>query len=228
MSSRRSFHWPWSPVIPPDSPSLYSDYERKVSLTLAEAAEYYTEYNPYPRSRFSFTNACTDSEFLHPRTPPLPPPAHTAFDSKREFTALEAVLPRIDKRRQIEEIADRLGYNPQSPVRRRRSKSLIAALLAMNLCAMSLIGLAVYMGVRSTDPLWKNAFWCGFTNSLPNSIVSGAFVFAVAVVGMTPFAQRCLKGVWMMLLYSFFLFMMGCIISAANHGLNITVVVCKA
>ena len=195
---------------------------------LAEAVEYYADCNPYPVSRFSFTNTWTDSEFLHPRTPPLPPPTYTTFDSKREVTTLEAVLARIDEYRQIVETADRLCYNPQSPVHQRRWNSLIAALLALNLCAMSLIVLAVYMGARSTDPLWKNAFWCGFTNSLPKSIVSGAFVFTVAVVGMTPFAQRYLKGVWTMLLYSFFLFMMGSVIGAANHGLNITVVVCKA
>jgi hypothetical protein len=82
----------------------------------------------------------------------------------------------------------------------------------MNLCAMSLIVLAVYMGFRSTDPLRKKAFWCGFTNSLSKSIVSGAFMLAVAVVGRTPFAQRYLKGIWTMLLYSFFLVMMGSIL----------------
>lgn len=97
----------------------------------------------------------------------------------------------------------------------------------MNLCTLSLIVVAVYMGVMSHDPLWKSAFWCGFTNWLPKSLVSGAFVFSVAVVGTTPAAQRWLQGVWTMLLYSFFLFMLGSIIGAANHGLNVTVVTCK-
>jgi hypothetical protein len=229
MSSRRSFQWPWSPAIPQDSPSLYSNHERKSSSTLSDAVWYYSECNLYDlATRYSLAHSCTDSEFLHPRPPPLPPPAYTTFDPTNEVSAIEAVLTRIDEHRQIVQTADRLGYTPQSSVSKRRWKPLLAALLAMNLCAMSLIVVAVYMGVMSNDPLWKNAFWCGFTNSLPKSLVSGAFVFTVAIVGMTPFAQRYLKGVWTMLLYSFFLFMMGSIIGAANHSLNIVVVVCKA
>ena len=229
MSARRSFQWPWSPTVSQDSPSLYSNHECKSSSSLSEVAGYYSECNLYDSStRYSLAHSCTDSEFLHPRPPPLPPPAYTTFDPTHEVSAIEAVLTRIDEHRQIVQNADRLGYSPQSPVRQRRWKTLLAALLAMNLCAMSLIVVAVYMGVMSNDSLWKNAFWCGFTNSLPKSLASGAFVFTVAIVGMTPFAQRYLKGVWTMLLYSFFLFMMGSIIGAANHSLNIVVVVCKA
>lgn len=80
----------------------------------------------------------------------------------------------------------------------------------------------------SGNPMWRNSFWCGCINSLPKSLVSGAFVFTVAIVGMTPLAQRWLRGVWTMLLYSFFLFMMGNIIGAANHGLDVTVVICSS
>lgn len=228
MSLRPSFQWPWSPVIRQDSPSVYSDFQERASTsTIAETLRSYAGYSSYDSIfRLSSTNPCPDSDFLHPRPPPLPPPAYTTFDPTCEVSALKAVLTRIDEHRQIVETADRLGYCPQNPARKRRWKPLIAILLALNLCTMSLIVIAVYMGVMSTDPLWKNAFWCGFTNSLPKSLVSGAFVFCVAIVGMTPLAQRWLQGIWTMILYSFFWFMMGSIIGAANHGLNVTVVAC--
>jgi hypothetical protein len=200
MGCRRSFQWPWSPILPQDSPSLYSSHERKSSTTLADVVEYYAACHPYPPSHVSITPPFIGSEFLHPRTSPFPPPAYSTFDSKREVSALEAVLTRIDSHRRIVETADRLGYTPVSPAVRRRWRPLIAALLLFNLCAISLVVIAVYMGVMSSEPLWKSAFWCGFTNSLPKSLVSGAFVFTVAVVGKTPFAQRYLKGVWTMLL----------------------------
>jgi hypothetical protein len=95
----------------------------------------------------------------------------------------------------------------------------------MDICVITLISISVYMGVMSTNPVFKNSFRCGFINSLPKSLVSGAFVFTVAIVGITPMAQRGLQGVWMMLLYSFFLFMIGSILGAANHRLNVMVVV---
>lgn len=227
MASRRSFQWPWSPNSPQDSPSLYSSHDGKFSSTLADAVKYYAECNPYPISGFPLANTCLDTGFMHPRTPPLPPQAYTTFDSKREVTTLEAVLTRVEEHSQIVETADRLRYNRQLPAPQRRWRPLIAALLVMNLCALSFIVLAVYIGVSPTDPLWKSTFWCGFANSLPKSLVNGAFVFIVAAAGMTSFAQRYLQGAWTILLYSFFLFVMGNIIGAVSHGRNITVVVCQ-
>lgn len=85
------------------------------------------------------------------------------------------------------------------------------------------------MGVMLTDPLVEERLLVRLHEfSCRKVLISDAFLFVVAVEGMNPFVQRYLQGVWTILLYSFFLFIMGSIFGAANHGLDVTVVVCTA
>jgi hypothetical protein len=169
----------------------------------------------------------SNSDFLNPRPPTHPPPAppHSIRRVARGLGPRSS--PHLGRRAPTHCRGSRqTRLRSKLTTRKRRWKPLIVALLAMDICVIALISVSVYMGVMSTNPVFKNSFWCGFINSLPKSLVSGAFVFTVALVGMTHMAQRWLQGVWMMLLYSFFLFMMGSILETANRGLNVTVVVC--
>lgn len=71
-----------------------------------------------------------------------------------------------------------------------RISKRVVVLLALNACAITNIAVAGYMGTTSRKTTRSSVFYCNFTNALPKALISAAFVFVIAVVGLTPYAQR--------------------------------------
>lgn len=158
---------------------------------------------------YSYCNNCASPTipdiFLYPRpAPPIPPKSALRNNPKADIRDLEACITPIEAHNTVTQKAHEL-YNSTSTKRAHQLPAClkrICTLLLLNLCSITIIVVALYIGTTSKSTAKNSVYWCNFTNALPRSLISAAFVFMIAVFGLTPHAQRLLSGrAWTQLLY---------------------------
>lgn len=156
----------------------------------------------YPYAYCNQHTCCTNAlpnSYLDPRpAPPIPPKAAARFnqDPKRDLQDLESCIARISAHHNIDAKTSELYHS--TSLRRKhqfsRPSKRVIFLLLLNAAAITTIAVAGYIGTTSRTTARSSAFWFDFTNALPKSLISAAFVFGIAVFGLTPCAQRLLSG----------------------------------